>query len=174
MSTDRRTFITRLSLLTGGLAAAGGAAWCVVDGHREDPGALPFSVWRDIRTALRTSPDHLSARGDDLVTTSDVAALFALVRDSVATYPSTPTTIRPDRGMSWGLRGAIRSGAGTPREKAELLADLYRRAGWDAEVLIGNVPMSLDATRDVLCRPPTRPFAPRIDAATLTRWRTRL
>jgi hypothetical protein len=76
------------------------------------------------------------------------------------------------RAARWGARGALRGAAGTPREKAELLAALYRRAGFDAQVVTGDIVASLrrDAAARAYLRPIARPFAPAVDAATLARW----
>lgn len=69
MSLNRRELLQRLSLITGAWAIAGGTSWCVFGppSRREDGGALPFAVWREMREALRRSPDHLAGRADRLV-----------------------------------------------------------------------------------------------------------
>src|SRR5688500_18896753 len=46
-----------------------------------------FDVWREVRTAMRASPDHLPARAEALVAAGDLDGLFALVRDDVRTLP---------------------------------------------------------------------------------------
>ena len=176
MPLTRRELLQRLSLITGGLAIAGGTSWCVFGppGRREDEGALPFAVWREMREALRRSPDHLAARADRLVLAGDPGAIFAFVRNQVATYPASDLTIAAERGTRWGVRGALRCGAGTPREKAELLAELFRRAGWETEVLVGGVPLPPGAVQQELWRSPDRPFDPPMDATTMARWHRRL
>ena len=169
LRSDRRAFLKRMALLTGGLMAAGGGSYCAL--RRKGPvGPLPFTVWRDIRKALRSSPDHLVARADGLVAAGDMEGLFRLVRDSIATYPSAPAAVHATRGYRWGTRATLRGGAGTPREKADLLAELFKRAGAEAEVLVGTIAMSPAEVQKVLWKPADRAFAPDIDEAKMEGW----
>ncbi|WP_255171371.1 hypothetical protein [Natrononativus amylolyticus] len=145
--------------------AAGGIA----DDH------VPFSVWEELRGTLRTSPDHLPGRADALVEAGDLEALFEFVRDEIVTVPtSTDGTRDVETGTRWGVRGTLRSGAGTPRDKAELLAALYRRAGYEATVMAADDGLSEAAVRDHYTRTIDRVFDPDIDEATLEDWLDRL
>lgn len=140
-------------------------------GAADDP---PFSVWRQIRDAVRTSPDHLSARAARLVEARDAQAIFAFVRDEIVTYPTRAEGIGNRSGnavamMRWGVRGTLRCGAGTPREKAELLATLLRAVGFEAEVMSGRVDPAIDP-RPILFRPVTRAFAPQISREQVDGW----
>lgn len=133
----------------------------------------PFAVWREMRAAVRQSPDHLPARAEDLVAAADLAGLLALVQDDVATLPPTSASLV---GMAstvrWGTRATLRGGAGTPREKAELLAELYRRAGVDAEVVLGALDPSIEVPSLFL-----REVAPLLGGITREQvdgWRARL
>jgi hypothetical protein len=147
----------------GGGGGSGGATAVADD--------VPFGVWEKLRTAVRGSPDHLVAESDRLVAAKDAKGLFELVRDRIATYPPSNvdgavTEIR------WGTRGTLRGGAGTPREKAELLAELYSRAGFTATVVMGDAtpnPNESAASRAYLHATPPA-FAPQVDAATLATW----
>jgi hypothetical protein len=169
---DRREFL-KLCTLALGAAAIGPLAYCGRAARPADA-HLPFTVWEEIREALRTSPDHLVARAGRLVAEADPASLFHFVRDQVATYPTSGGGIDGRRGVRWGTRGTLRGGAGTPREKAELLAELYRRAGLTAEVLEAPLPMPPEAVRGLLLRAPQRSFAPEISGRQLSTWRARL
>src|SRR5690349_855975 len=82
-----------------------------------------FEAWREAREALQASPDHLPARANALIEAGDPEAIFEFVRDHIATYPSSAGGFQnaPD-AIRWGVRGTLRGGAGSPREKAELLA----------------------------------------------------
>lgn len=138
------------------------------------PDAPPFSVWREIREAVRTSPDHLAARAARLVEARDPEAIFAFVRDEIATYPTRPDGFGTRSGdvvgaMRWGVHGTLRCGAGTPREKAELLVKLYRDAGFDAEVVAGMLDPAVDARR-ILFRRIERVFAPEVSRDEMQRW----
>ena len=87
-------------------------------------GDLPFSVWEEIRAAVRASPDHLPARAANLVAAGDPASLYEFVRDEIVTYPPRVDSLTAsDTTIRWGTRATLRGGAGTPREKADLLAD---------------------------------------------------
>ncbi|HEX6052778.1 MAG TPA: VWA domain-containing protein [Gemmatimonadaceae bacterium] len=138
------------------------------------PDAPPFSVWREIRDAVRTSPDHLAARAARLVEARDPEAIFAFVRDQIATYPTRPDGFGTRSGdvvgaMRWGIHGTLRCGAGTPREKAELLAKLYRDAGFDAEVVAGQLDPAVDVRR-MFFRRIERVFAPEVTQDRIQSW----
>ena len=179
MNQSMKLELSRRSFLGLSLAAAGGALLSCATDHKPgapgDPGVDsddPFAIWAALRAALRTSPDHLAATADRLVAAGDPAQLFEFVRDQIASYPPSGldgavTEVR------WGARGTLRGGAGTPREKAELLVELYRRAGFAAEVVVGTVASRLrsDAAARAYLRPVTRSFAPGLAAATLAQWK---
>ena len=152
-------------------AGAGDAA---VDAGAAD--SAPFGIWEKLRTAVRSSPDHLDAAAARLVAAKDPAALFEFVRDQILVYPPTGVdgAVTETR---WGVRGTLRGGAGTPREKVDLLAELYRRAGFDATIVSGAAvdddPKNSVARR-VYLRKITRSFAPAVDAGTIDRWSTEI
>lgn len=172
-ASDRRVFLKRLTLIAGGAFAAGGLSYCALQRSRPS-GPLPFAVWREIREALRTSPDHLVAAADNLVKAGDLEEIFRFVRDAIATYPSATTGVNPAVGYRWGTRATLRGGAGTPREKADLLAELFRRAGAEAEVVLAYAPMDpIDVQRE-FWRSTERDFAPQISPDTLEAWRRTL
>ena len=122
----------------------------------------PFDAMRIFRETVRRSPDHLAVVARGMVAKKDVEGLHLFVRDQIRTLPDGEDGFSaPTRAMRWGTRGALRYGAGTPREKAELLAQLYREAGFEASVVVGRVALP-DGDPLVLLRGPERPpFAPR-------------
>ena len=148
-----------------GAAGAGGSPAVV-------PSEVPFGVWEKLRAAVRASPDHLVATSDRLVAAKDAKGLFEFVRDQIATYPPNGHD-GAVTDMRWGVRGTLRGGAGTPREKAELLAALYGRAGFQASVVSAQTkdedPSVTPAERAFL-RTIARTFAPAVDDATLAHW----
>lgn len=175
--------LTRRELLgTVGLGAATGLAGCqdaeISALVRADDEHLPFDVWEEIRAALRTSPDHLPARAEQLVEEGDPEAIFRFVRNEIATYPTEPHGLNgTDRIIRWGVHGTLRGGAGTPREKAELLATLYRQAGFDADVLVAGPIAEEDAigaAQELLWHPIERPAGPEIEDGDLDDWNDRL
>ncbi|HEY6559090.1 MAG TPA: VWA domain-containing protein [Polyangiaceae bacterium] len=125
-----------------------------------------FTAWQRVREALRQSPDHLAARADARVAAKNAEGLFHFVRDDIATYPPSDHSFESALfAQRWGTRGTLRGGAGTPREKAELLVELYERAGFEAEVVRGDPdPARLDGKK-ILLRSVARLFAPAITSA---------
>lgn len=100
-----------------------------------------FDALAELREAVRGSPDHLVAAADRLVAAGDAAAITAFVRDRVATYPASfASTGSVEAGRRWGTRATLRGGAGTPREKADLLAELLIRTGLTATVVEVEIP----------------------------------
>ncbi|PEN08756.1 hypothetical protein CRI93_03090 [Longimonas halophila] len=181
---DRRAFLKRSAGLAGGAALAATLPGCIPgcegESAQESPnieGALPYAVWEQMQQALRTSPDHLPAQADRLVEAGDPEAIFRFVRDRIATYPP-PTSYWGTNdlvnGVRWGTRATLRGGAGTPREKADLLADLYQRAGLEAEVVTSPETSAASERENAFYHPVENPFAPEIDPETVTYWRTEL
>lgn len=175
--------------LTGALGAVMGARLLVgCSGSSSDPngvdagpldsgvpeGLSAFTVFRGVRDVLRTSPDHLPARAEQLVAAGDAQGLFELVRDGVRTYPTSADQFFSRdiiRRQSFGSRATLRGGAGTPRDQAELLRELYERAGFEAEVVKGPVEAPFrDLASWLLAQPEPPAFAPNIDAEELDRW----
>ncbi|MBS2030271.1 MAG: hypothetical protein JST54_20375 [Deltaproteobacteria bacterium] len=142
-----------------------------VDAGPVDAGLDRWTAWSQFRDALRQSPDHLPAQADAAVQTRDATAIFEFVRDRIATYPPTAVDCSDaDIAMRWGVRGTLRGGAGTPREKAELLVSLYQAAGFDAQVMVGTAdPTKLDG-RKMLLRTYDRTHAPPITASQAAAW----
>jgi hypothetical protein len=94
---------------------------------------LPWDLWREIRAAAEASPDHLEASAERVVAQGEARAIFEFVRDAIRTVPDRDAS--GDAGLRWGVRGVLRSGAGTHLEKSMLLSDLLRRAGHEVELV---------------------------------------
>lgn len=137
------------------------------DGPPSDaPDALPmFTLWSDMLEAVRRSPDHLAARADALVAAGDAQAIFAFVRDEILVYPPDPHSFAAgtDSRIRWGTRATLRGGAGTPRERAELLAELYHRSGFEAQVVSGISTFTEADVERALNRQVQRSFDPPLD-----------
>lgn len=129
-----------------------------------------WAVWEEALLSLQTSPDHLSARVGRLVKAGDPRAIFDFVRDEIVVFPpQSDGFLNAVTETRWGMRGVLRSGVGTPREQADLLADLLNKAGLTAEVVQGRLDPAVD--RRSLLRPNSiRPFAPEIDESRLDEW----
>lgn len=109
-----------------------------------DAGPPDTNVWAWLearRTEVRQSPDHLPARAEALVAAGDAEAIFAFVRDTLTVVPTgRDYGYHSGDEALWrtGPRGVLRSGSGTPREIADVLADLLTRAGHPAHVVLGT------------------------------------
>ncbi|MDW8101150.1 MAG: hypothetical protein RML36_16880, partial [Anaerolineae bacterium] len=126
-----------------------------------------FEALETMRRAVRTSPDHRIARAEALIAARDAEGIARFVREAITVYPDGEGGMsNPTRGWRWGTRATLRGGAGTPREVAELLAELLRRAGFQAEVVEFSTGGQI-TTAEVLRRAQPAPFAPPLDEATL-------
>ncbi len=144
----------------GGGSGGGGSGGGGAGGGGGAPVRDAFDAWRELQADLRASPDHLPARAGALVAARDVAGLHAFVRDEIAVYPGAADSFgNPVTTVRWGTRATLRGGAGTLREKAELLKELYERAGLEAAVVEGVPDASVDP-RAILVQPVRRHFAP--------------
>ena len=135
------------------------------------PGELPpalaayFAQLVSVRDAVRKSPDHTRGRADQVVASRDPNLILRFVRDEIALLAPHGASDRPEVGLRWGVEGVLRGGSGTFRERAELLAALYVRAGFTAKVRLATLPKVIPA--EVLYRRPERVFNPPIDDATM-------
>ncbi len=106
------------------------------------PPPAPSTYWdvlRETQRRVRTSPDHLPAHLSRLAGAGDIDGLVAVLRDHIAVLPVDPSAwVSNTTGQRWGTRGVLRSGMGTPREIAQLLADTLNEAGIEATVVRGS------------------------------------
>lgn len=118
-----------------------------------------ISVWEEVRGAVRMSPDHLAERATEVAGSGDPAAIFAFVRDNIRTLAPTDGLSQALQNTRWGTDAVLRSGAGTPREKADLLVGLLQTAGFDASVAQGRMDPAIDpaALLGVGIPPPFKP-----------------
>ncbi len=132
----------------------------------------PFGLWRALRETVRQSPDHLPMAAEAAVASADPERIFAFVRDHIATLPPDAHTFyaATSTAIRWGTRATLRGGAGTPRERAELLASLYREAGFDARVVTGSSTLGEADVRRALTRPIDRVFQPQVSIDDLRAW----
>lgn len=74
------------------------------------------------------------------ITEEVLEELFEFVKEAIHVVPTDRDDIgNVDEVVRWGGRGALRCGMGTPRDKAEALAYLYRQAGFTATVRMTDV-----------------------------------
>ena len=178
---SRRRFLVALGGLTGAAALAAtrllpdespparpGPSTSPAGSPPEDAWYVPLGVWAEWQSAARGSPDHPIAMADRAARLRDPAAILAFVRDRIATYPPRDRS-RVTTDIRWGARAALRGAAGTPREKADILVDLYRRAGFEARIVRARVDATEAEQRTWYRRPNVR-FEPALPPDVLSRW----
>ena len=129
-----------------------------------------FDAWREIHGALKASPDHLPAQAERLVEAGNAEDIYEFVRDEIRVYlPQNDGFGNATAAMRWGVRATLRGGAGTPREVAELLVQLYQDAGFEAAVVQGAPRDDFDVA-DLITDFPAREFKPAIRSGDAARW----
>ncbi len=96
-----------------------------------------------LRALIRSSPDHLQARTEEVVATKNPKCIAEFVRDHVAVLPGFYPN---DDGVStsrWGIEGTLRAGAGTLCDRAELMVAMLGAAGMPAKVRVIDTPSDL-------------------------------
>lgn len=162
---DRRRFLSSVSTLVAtGLAGSlvagcsdhsgDGRTTTTTEGHAASP-ASRFDVARRLQELVRASPDALEHRAAEVVATGDPAAVIAFVRDSITVLPATGADADLVRATRWGARATLRAGAGTMRERADLLVELLGQCGVTATVRQANLPSHVTETLLREVRTPT-------------------
>lgn len=140
---DRRRFLA----LLGSLLAAGALAGCanqvplpslLVTPGSPEPSQGPvgrYEILRRLQAIIRQSPDHLGTLAATAVASKDPATIVRFVQEHVAVLPATASGADPTTDVRWGLRGALRAGAGTLRERADLIVDLLHQAGIEGKIV---------------------------------------
>lgn len=158
----------RLHIIPAFLAVSVGCSDEKLSAPPTDPVA---DTWSEIQAAIRTSPDHLPSEARRVAASRDPNRILAFVRDSFVPLPATATSFGDNATATrFGTRAAMRSGVATLREKAEILADLYRDAGFPAEVVAGNILGGAAAARTAIERPYPLTFSPDASRAQIERW----
>lgn len=133
----------------------------------------PYNVWKELQAALRTSADHPVGRAALLVEADDLAGLHAFVRDGIRLVPYESGRFAMGNKIRFGTRAALRAGAGTGREKADILKQLVTQTGRQAEVVeIAALPRT--ETARVFYRSYDQAFTPEITERQMENWQTRL
>lgn len=134
---SRRDFLKNMGLL--GLAAGMPSVfWSCSAGSLKvkSDGIPPYSVWDEMLTALQTSPDHLEGRMNLLIQDGNPENMFRFVRDEIYLMPPSGNSLKGlGKTMRYGIRGVLRYGFATPREKAELLNSMFARANITSSVV---------------------------------------
>jgi len=104
-----------------------------------------WDLLRNALEAVRASPDHLAAQAERAIATRDAETIAALVRDRIRVLPAVAGY--GDAATLWGAQATLRGGAGSLRDRAELLAQLLARAGFQITIVSVGRPAGLDEAR---------------------------
>ncbi|MEX0996804.1 MAG: hypothetical protein WDZ45_07135 [Flavobacteriaceae bacterium] len=174
IGTTRREFIEQMSLL--GMASMLPLSFfsCGKDAPNIDyqgTGLAPYKVWEEMLMAIKTSPDFLEGRMQRLIEEGNPEAMFHFVKDELFLMPSSATSLIQMRDtMRYGLKGVLRYGFATPREKAELLNFMFTKANITSKVIYEQTNFQPEEVLPFFYRPFQRKFEPLIDKKTLKRW----
>lgn len=162
MSTEKRRIGRRALLVGAGVVAVAGLGLGLkACQQRGAAGGTIEDALRLLREAVRASPDHLRQRAEEVVAGKDAGKIVAFVRDHVAVLPAAFDGDDPVTSRRFGAAATLRGGAGTLRDRADLLAALLTKAGFQAEV--GSAERPSAVTQEVLYRRPALNFEPAKD-----------
>jgi len=140
---DRRRFLA----LLGSLVAIGALSGCA--NQIPLPSLLPslsppgpsegplghYESLRRLQAIIRASPDHLGTLARAAVASKDPATIVRFVQEHVAVLAPISSDVDPTTEVRYGHRAALRAGAGTLRERAELIQDLLHQAGIEGTIV---------------------------------------
>ncbi len=174
--TNRREFIQQLALCYVAAQIPFTFVGCKDDAPNfTGTGKAPYKVWEEMLMALKTSPDHLEGRMKILIDSKDPKAMFDFVRDEIYLIPPTNSSLTGmGKIMRYGIRGVLRYGFATPREKAELLHKMYKEAGITSEIIYERTDIKTEDVPVFFFRPRERKLEPKVNQKILDRWQKEL
>ncbi|MDX5478435.1 MAG: twin-arginine translocation signal domain-containing protein, partial [Cyclobacteriaceae bacterium] len=130
-----------------------------------------FGVWEEMLQAIQQSPDYLPKRIENLIAGKDPEAMFNFVRDEINLVPPSASSLRGiGTFMRYGLNGVLRDGFATPREKAELLNQMFQQAGITSKVVFERTDFKTEEVPSLFFRPVERKAEPVISDAQYKNW----
>lgn len=137
-------------------------------------GQVPFKIWEEMLLALKTSPDFHTAQVEKWISTKDTKAMYNYVRDCIALIPATSHFRSEGKYLKHGINGVLRTGTATAREKAELLTYMYKKAGFEAEVVREKTDFQPNEILQCYLRSYNNKFNPEISNEQLEKWNKEL
>jgi len=140
-------------------------------------GKVPFKVWEEMLQAIKTSPDFLPQRVEDLIANKDPKAMYDFVKNEIILIPTTKNAISYNdlgNGTKWGIEGVLRCGMATPREKVELLNQMYQKSGIESKVVYESTAIKADDVPAFFYRPFQREFKPKISKSQYKKWQNEM
>ncbi|WP_334111694.1 hypothetical protein [Paucihalobacter sp.] len=171
--TTRREFIEQMSLL--GMASLLPLSFfsCSTETSMDYQGIglAPYKIWEEMLMAIQTSPDYLEGRMNSLIKEGNPEAMFNFVRDEIYLLPSAPNSLKGMKNtMKFGINGVLRYGFATPREKAELLNNMFNDSGISSKLVFERTNIQAEEVPAFFYRPIERNFTPKISKKILKRW----
>ena len=134
-------------------------------------GKVPYKTWEEMLMALQTCPDYLEGRMKQLIASKDVEAMFQFVRDEIYLMPTANKAIgQIGNQYKWGLKGILRYGMATPREKAELLNQMLIEAGFTSKVVYERTDIQPEEAMQFFFRPIHRKFDMQVSKKQWRQW----
>ncbi len=136
-------------------------------------GKAPFKVWEEMLQAIKTSPDYLPQRAEDLIAAKDSEAMYNFVKNKITLMPLEANAVSYNNlgnGIKWGIDGVLRCGMATPREKAELLNLMYQKAGITSKIVYERTAITEEEVPSFFYRPIDRAFNPEISNKQFKLW----
>lgn len=167
---NRRAFFIKSFLASVALSSPGLFISCNKKPDFEGSGIGPYKVWEEMLHYLKSSPDHLEGRMNTLIAQKDPKAMFDFVRDEFYLIPISDKKIGYGYESKWGLRYVLRSGYATVREKAELLNNMFQKAGIPSRIRSERTSINPEESARFFFRLIERVTAPDIPGSVLRRW----
>ena len=112
----------------------------------------PYSSLEEMQKALRLNKGHLSKEMQRVTATKDAEQIFNFVQQRFATIPSLPYRIDDETSVHrWGIRGLLRCGKGTLREKSDLLYIMLQKANLTPSYHYSTFKTTPDIIKQVFC-----------------------
>ncbi|WP_297334939.1 hypothetical protein [Algoriphagus sp.] len=171
-SSDRREFFKKLAFF--GLVSSTGGWLASCDDAELRPENLEggvFQVWREMQQLIQTSPSCLIEAYQRVKEGRDPKQMLAFVRDSIFLIPANEASLRGmGTAMRAGIRGVLRDGFATPREKAEVLRQLLEESGIQAEVVFERTDFDEKMVKSLFFRPNENQILPDLNQGQYERW----
>lgn len=112
----------------------------------------PFSSLEEMRNAARLCKGHLTHEMNRVIASKNAEQIFTFVNSKFATIPSSGTSItNAAYNVRWGMRGLLRCGKGTLREKSDLLFYMLTQAGFKPQYFRQNFELNPKLLNDAFC-----------------------
>lgn len=146
--TSRRAWLRQILTLTAGTALAPTLLTRCAEGSEPElpapEGNEPYATYRMLRDWLRAQPDHYPARVAELTAAGNPETLYRYLHATFITLPTEWEKRSVGRRRYAGHYAALRAGAGTLYEQAEILHRGLTDMGLEAEIRRESVKLSAE------------------------------